>query len=121
MKKIALTLIAVFAMSATTFAKSNVEVESNIERTYDMSLDNRRLSVFLGLTTDQANTVNEMYAKFCKEMMNAAHADSETRKELTDKAINKNIKWMGYILDHEQYRKYLLILNTTLHNKGIRK
>ena len=40
---------------------------------------------------------------------------------MVDKAIEKNLKYMHYILNTNQYRKYLLLLNTTMNNRGLNK
>jgi len=34
--------------------------------------------------------------------------------------VKKDIRYMHYILDEKQYKKYLLLLNTTLINRGLK-
>ena len=34
--------------------------------------------------------------------------------------MKKDVQYMRYILEDKQYRKYLLLLNTTLTNRGLR-
>jgi hypothetical protein len=53
-------------------------------------------------------------------MMLAAHANKNEREALVDRAVKKDVRYMYYVLDQKQYRKYLLLLNTTLHNRGLR-
>ena len=36
-----------------------------------------------------------------------------------EKAVKKDLKYMNYILNKEQYRKYLLVLNATFNNRGL--
>ena len=38
---------------------------------------------------------------------------------MVNKAIEKDLKYMHYILDRDQYRKYLLLLNATINNRGL--
>ena len=52
-------------------------------------------------------------------MMVAAQAGNEDQKDLMIKAVNKDLKYMHYILNKEQYRKYVMVLNATLLNRGL--
>ena len=52
-------------------------------------------------------------------MLNAAVAPKDDRKAMVNKAIEKDLKYMHYILDRDQYRKYLLLLNATINNRGL--
>ena len=54
-------------------------------------------------------------------MLNAYSANADERKEMVDKAIKKDIRYMHYVLTGEQYRKYLMILNATVNNRGLNK
>ena len=55
-------------------------------------------------------------------MLFAAHyGTKEERDAQVKKAVEKDIKWMNYILTKDQYRKYLILLNTTLNNRGLNK
>ena len=38
-----------------------------------------------------------------------------------DKAISKDLKYMHYLLNDKQYRTYVMLLNTTLNNRGLNK
>jgi hypothetical protein len=53
-------------------------------------------------------------------MMLAAHSSKDERDTLVEKAVKKDVRYMHYVLDQNQYRKYLLLLNTTLHNRGLK-
>jgi len=98
-------------------AASNDAVE-----VYDMSVNMRKLSVALGLTVDQIEAVETVHNTFNAEMLFAAHyGTKEERDAQVKKAVEKDIKWMNYILTKDQYRKYLILLNTTLNNRGLNK
>ncbi len=108
------------SMTMTFAENENVENVNNVEA-YDMSVNMRKLGEALGLTLDQMDAVECIHTTFNAEMQFAAQASKEDRKALVNRAVNNDIKWMKYILDEKQYRKYLLLLNTTLNNRGLNK
>ena len=50
----------------------------------------------------------------------ATQDDANYAIDQIDKAINKDLKYMHVILSNTQYRKYLMLLNVTLVNRGIK-
>jgi hypothetical protein len=50
----------------------------------------------------------------------AAQMNDEERQLMMEKAIKKDLAWMDYILNKDQYRKYVMLLNVTLHNRGLK-
>jgi len=119
MKKIVLTLVAMLSM---TFANAENENASNTlgVEAYDMNVNMRKLAVTLGMTFEQMEAVEDIHRTFCAEMMFAAHANKDEREKLVDKAVKKDVRYMSYVLDKEQYRKYLILLNATLRNRGLK-
>ena len=113
-------VMAMLSMSMTSFAENdNVANVNNVE-SYDMTINMRKLAVALDMTFDQMESVEDIHRTFCAEMMLAAHANKDERAQLLDKAINKDLRYMRHVLDKDQYRKYLMLLNTTLHNRGLK-
>ena len=49
----------------------------------------------------------------------AQQAEGDERAALVEQAVKKDVRYMHYVLDQKQYRKYLLLLNTTLRNRGL--
>lgn len=105
------------SMTMTFAENEKAENVTNVEA-YDMSVNMRKLSVALGLNTDQMEAVESIHNTFNAEMQLAAQADESDRKELVNKAIDRDIKWMHYVLNQKQYRTYLMLLNATLNNRG---
>jgi len=118
MKRLFLVIVAVLSMTMTFAENEEAKSVQNVEA-YDMSVNMRKLSVALGLTTDQMEAVENVHNYFAAEMELAAHADDADRKALVKKAVERDVKWMRYVLDQKQFRTYLLLLNTTLNNRGL--
>ena len=118
MKRLFFVMIAVLSMTMTFAENENTKSVNNVEA-YDMSVNMRKLSVTLGLTTDQMEAVENIHNTFNAEMQLAAQADSADRQERVKKAVDRDIKWMHYVLDEKQYRTYLTLLNATLNNRGL--
>ena len=118
MKRLFFVMIAMLSMTMTFAENENTKSVNNVEA-YDMSVNMRKLSVALGLTTDQIEAVENIHNTFNAEMQLAAQADSADRQERVKKAVDRDIKWMHYVLDEKQYRTYLTLLNATLNNRGL--
>jgi len=110
--------VALLSMTMTFAENENTKNVTNVEA-YDMSVNMRKLSVALGLTTDQMEAVENIHNTFNAEMQMAAHAEENDRQERVKKAVERDVKWMHYVLNDKQYRTYLTLLNTTLNNRGL--
>ena len=118
MKRLILTVVAVLSLTAT-FAKDEKANNVNNANAYDMSVNMSKLSDALKLTIEQQESVADVHRTFCGEMLVASQANEEDRKALMNKAINKDLKYMHYLLNDKQYRTYVMLLNTTLNNRGL--
>ena len=117
MKKIMIMAVAMFAMVTTTFA---AEENTNATAAFNMNIKMGSLANALSLNLDQAEAVADVHKNFTADMMNAATAKGEDRSAMIDKAVLKDLKYMHVILDNSQYRKYVMLLNTTLINRGLK-
>ena len=117
MKKIMIMAVAMFAMATTTFA---AEENTNATAAYNMNIKMGSLASALSLNIDQAEAVADVHKNFTADMMNAATATVEDRAAMIDKAIIKDLKYMHSILNDAQYRKYVMLLNVTLVNRGLK-
>ena len=118
MKKIVLTIVAMLSMTMAFAEDENTNAVNNVQA-YNLNVNYDKLADCLGLTYDQQEAVEDVHKSFCADMMNAAVASKDERKAIMDKAIDKDLKYMHYILNDKQYRKYLLLLNTTINNRGL--
>ena len=116
MKKIVLTLVALMSMT-TIFAENE---GMNTTEAYNMTVNMKNLARTLNLSKDQVESVAEVHKTFSSEMMLAAQYGKEERTKMVEKAINKDLAYMNYILNKDQYRKYVMLLNMTLVNRGLK-
>lgn len=120
MKKIMILAVALLSMT-TTFAADENASATAATAAYNMNIKMGPLADALSLNIDQVEAVADVHKNFTAEMMNAAIAPAEEREAMVDKAVNKDLKYMHTILSEKQYRKYLMLLNTTLKNRGLIK
>ena len=119
MKKVILLAVALLSMT-TTFAADENASATTVAEAYNMNVNMSALSNTLSLNSDQAEAVADVHKNFTVEMMNAAAAPAEERANMVDKAIIKDLKYMHSILSDTQYRKYVMLLNNTLVNRGVK-
>jgi len=120
MKKMILTVVAMLSMTMA-FAENENAANVNNAKAYDMNVNMNKLSETLALNYDQKESVAEIHRAFCGEMMVAGQASKDERQALVDNAVTKDLKNMRYVLSHDQYRKYVMLLNVTLNNRGLNK
>ncbi len=114
-----LTVVALMSMTMT-FAENESAANINTTEAYDMTVNMNKLSQALGLSDDQVEAVSEIHKSFCAEMMFAAQYGKDEREKRVDNAIKRDLAYMNYILNRDQYRKYLMLLNVTMLNRGLK-
>lgn len=119
MKRLFLVVVAVLSMT-TTFAENENTKSTSGVNVYDMNINIRRLGGVLGLTFDQMESVTDIHRTFCGEMMVASQAHKDDRKAIVEQAVEKDLKYMSYILTPTQFAKYKTLLDTTLSNRGLK-
>jgi hypothetical protein len=122
MKKYLIMLVMLFTMSVNMFAEDNNATEiERIER-YNVKVNTNKLADYLQLTSDQFDAVETITDEFSNDLMFASVQSSDSsRNVITKNLIEKNVKYMSYILNKNQMRKYLVVLNATMNNRGILK
>lgn len=126
MKRFIISVMAVLAVSSAFAAGKSDLTVGNADKTetalikdagvYDININIRKLGEVLGLTFSQMESVYYVQRTFSQEMTAAEMAGSSECKMLADNAIEKNLRCMSYILDKEQYSKYLVLFNNTINN-----
>lgn len=120
MKKYFIMLVMLFTINVAMFAEDNNATEIERIEKYDIKVNNRKLANYLELNEDQMAAVETVTTEFTNDLKFAAFECSENnRKAVTKNLIEKNVKHMSYILNKEQYHKYLVVLNATLNNKRL--
>lgn len=123
MKKIVFTLAALMTMTlafAEGESKNNAAVAAE-QAKYDMNINVNSLARTLQLDGDAYEAVNYITSDLKKDMKKAGEAEGEERDRLYKKAIRHNLSYMHVVLDENQYRTYVTLLNTTLNNRGLNK
>ena len=121
MKKFVFMVALMLATSTANIlaAENSVNETENVENYY-IHVNEKSLSKSLGMSKDQMEICSDVIKEFENDMVFASsNAKGESRKSVTRNAIMKNIRYMKMFLDEAQYKKYVLILNTTLVNRGI--
>jgi len=122
MKKVFLMLVMLFTMSAYSFAEDNNASEVQRIEKYSIKVNTKKLGHYLELSKDQMESIEAIEEAFSNDLMFAAVGCNDLNREaVTKNAIAKNIKHMSYILNREQYIKYLRVLNVTMRNREIVK
>jgi len=118
MKKIVLSVVAMMTFTLG-FANTDVHHPTRSAERYDISFDMRRLASKLDLTSDQMEVVEVIQNCFNNDMQSAATARGFQRRALVHEAVRKDANQMQRILDDKQYRTYMILLGTTLRNRGL--
>lgn len=119
MKRIKLLFVAALIMSATSYAGEKNASASN-RGMWNWDVNAGRLTECLALSSSQYDNVAMACEYFSTRLLKAANSNDEaSRSELVRNAVLGNLKLMKSALDKQQYRKYVTLLNLTLHNKGL--
>ena len=112
MKRLGLS-VAVLLMSATlAFA--------GIKEKAPFTVSMYQLSSYLQLTSAQVDEVENINEYFQQMQRASLRADEDQKEAKMQKAIYSNLKLMKRVLDADQYRKYVALLNVTNNNNRLR-
>ena len=116
MKKIILFMAFLFTMNAAAFAEN--EATTNVEA-YNISANINSLVKYLDLSKDQVESFENVQKVFEDSLRGASVMGNDGRKKMVKNSIDFDLKNMKFILNDEQFKKYVKILNVTLVNRGI--
>ena len=119
MKKFFLMMVMMLTMSVYSFAEDNSATNLAKTEKYELKVNHRKLACALDMSKDQMEMSNKIISELERDMVFASCMDTEDSSEkIVANAVKKNIRYMSYILNNKQYRKYLMLLNLTLEHKG---
>lgn len=118
MKKIILFMAFLFTMNASAIAEN--EAINNVEA-YSINTNINSLVRFLNLSADQVESFESVQKVFEENLKYASYMSGDARKHMVNSSIDFDVRNMSYILNKEQYRKYITVLNVTLNNRNIER
>ena len=119
MKKYFIMLAMMLTMSVYSFAEESTATKMAETERYELKINHRRLACTLEMSSDQIEMSEDIISELEKDMMFASVMTTEkSRNAIVKNAVNKNIKNMRYVLNSNQYKKYLMLLNLTLEHRG---
>ena len=118
MKKFVLMVVAMMSLSMG-FAKTGNHSEVNDADRYDMTIDMRRLAATLDLDENQMDAVQVIHEIFTNEMQSASAVRYFERPKMVHEAVRKDVHHMHSVLNDKQFRTYMVLLMTTLRNRGL--
>lgn len=119
MKKYFIMLVMMLTMSVYSFAEESTATKMAETERYELKINHRRLACTLEMSSDQIEMSEDIISELEKDMMFASVMTTEkSRNAIVKNAVNKNIKNMRYVLNSNQYKKYLMLLNLTLEHRG---
>jgi hypothetical protein len=119
MKKFFLMMVMMFTMSVYSFAEDNNATKLTNTEKYELKVNHRKLAYVLDMSKDQMEMSDEIISELERDMFFASCMNTEESSEkIVANAVKKNIRYMSYILNNKQYRKYLMLLNLTLEHRG---
>ena len=119
MKKYVIMLVAMFTMSIGSFAEENMASKVENAKMYELNVNQNKLASALDLSKDQMESVDFLIEDLKKGVLFAYSMESdESKYKILHNAITSNMKNMHCVLNSTQYKKYALLLNLTLKNRG---
>jgi hypothetical protein len=122
MKTIIKTTIIILALAIGIDIMCSAIPVSNYNKVNNTNITtNITLKKTLNLTDEQNSDLMFFYNMLNSNIDSAmCERDSVTRSKMLANAVEMNTMNVKMILTHEQYHKYLRILNLTLNNKNIK-
>ena len=115
-----LTMVAMLSMTTAFAEGEKAATVSNVEA-YELNINMNKLSQALNLADDQKEAVENIHHTFEAELIFAAQYGNNDRDAMVKRAISNDVKWMRYVLNEDQMRTYLTLLNVTMNNRGLNK
>ena len=115
-----LTAAVVLSMTAAMAKTKNVEARMGYSNAYDFNVSTYSLAKTLNADQSQYDKMLFINDMLHTDMRRAGYARRAKRQEKVDEAIKRNLSGMKSVLNEQQYKKYLMLLNATLINRGLK-
>lgn len=115
MKRSFLSVVMFLSLSTVGYSQEN---KLNVgDWTLEASLP--KLSRYLNLNAEQYDDVANAIEFFSDKMKSAKYSKKNRQVKYLKEAVYGNLKLMKATLSQAQYKKYLLLLNCELKNRGL--
>ena len=115
-------LVSVLTCFAEEVSTNNNIEQDTIQLNYDFGTNYDKLVKYLGVRKKDAENVKNTHKAFCNGMFMASKAKTVgERNALIKNSIDYELNAMRIFLDDEQYRKFLIVFNYSLKNRGFSK
>ena len=133
MKKFLMMVALMLTVSTATFAGNDdvmiSEIDnvptysyvnlSKVELNYDFNINYNKLFKYLKLNERDFKNVKNTHDAFREGMLLASKAQNRVERDsLIKNSIDYEVRNMKMFLSDKQYRKFLIVFNTSLNNRG---
>ncbi|KKB49088.1 MULTISPECIES: hypothetical protein [Parabacteroides] len=112
MRRLGMAVAAILLCATVGFARENRNKVSK----EPFAINFEKLSHYLQLTPSQSEEVANINEYFLDKQSESLRSGEKRREEKMRQAVYGNLKLMKKVLTHEQYRKYVTLLNVTNNN-----
>ncbi len=119
MKRFVLLFVALATFAGATVFAANEGANVNKE-VWNWNVRTERMVRYLDIYSGQFDKVALVNEYFSDQLQKISRIkDEDVRGKKVREAVSENLSLMKSILNVEQYRKYVTLLNLTIRNKGL--
>ncbi len=119
MKRFVLLFVALATFASATVFAANEGANVNKE-VWNWNVRTERMVRYLDIYSGQFDKVALVNEYFSDQLQKISRIkDEDVRAKKVREAVSENLSLMKGILNVEQYRKYVTLLNLTIRNKGL--
>ena len=86
---------------------------------YSFKVNNHSVTRYLKLNEEQQEQMAYICDRFNEDLRKVGNSKAEKRSQRFAKSLAYNMSAAHQVLDNNQYRKYIAILNSSLKHKGL--
>lgn len=119
MKKFFMVAAMCAMVSTAAMAENNEVANENNKIEYSFSLNMVSVSRYLALTDGQTEELEAITNRFNNELKRIEKTNVEYRNKRFYNALSMNIAAARTILNHEQFGKYIYVVNSAISKRGL--